>query len=352
MRRMILVAVVAIAGAALTVPASADVAACADSTDTVYTISWPNGVTGRIGLPAPHAGESSLVAFTHGYTHTSTSWVGHIREANAHGAIALALDYRGTSSDATGARGWRVEEGAQDTIDVARAVQAACDADNVILYGVSMGGNTSGLVMAAKPTRADRSPLFDYWVAGEPAANVIETYLEASAVALSGNATAVNAVQDIEEEFGGTFAEVPERYISGAVVSHVVDIAASGVKGVIVAHGFDDGLVPYNQGRELATLLRAAGVPTDFYNAARRETNGTPCGTDNTTLTENAKAPIEAATGSCYTEPLAGHSTESSETSLVLRTGLNAVWDLLEGKALPDNHEFVVDGEAGIIGVA
>jgi hypothetical protein len=339
-----------IATAGLT-PASAS-QACTDAADGVAALPDLAAVTGATGTYAlPAEAPTAIAVFMHGYGHLSDpSWVEHMRRTASHGAIAFGTDYRGHYVDGDGAkRGWFVREGAEEAIAYAKYFLAGCGGDlPVYVYGVSMGGNSSGLAVAAGATRAGGVPLFDYWVAGEPAANVIETYLTATAV---GPAVpfAAKAAADIEQEHGGTLWEQPESYLDGAVVTHVPDIAASGLKGVAVVHGFDDGLVPYDQGRELATLLRVAGVPTDFFNAARRETNGTECGTDNTTLTENALGPIvSGVTGDCYTEPLAGHGTESSQTNIVIQTGLEVIFDLIDGTYAPANHEFVVDGEAGI----
>lgn len=347
MRSMFRSLVVGLAATALLVPAGAQATiGCTDQTDDVY--STPEGTlgqsAGKIALPAPLVAErpTYVVAFAHGYGHTSDSWAEHIRRTAEAGAIAFALDYPGTHTDADGdVRGWFVQEGADDTIAATQHLLALCpDVDGAIIYGVSMGGNTSGLAVAAQATRADGAPLYDYWIAGEPAANVIETWAEATAVA-PAVPFASKAAEDIEDEHGGTFFEQPESYLSGTVVLRTPDIAASGIKGVAIVHGLDDGLVPYNQARELATALRLQGVPTDFYNALRRGAGEDA--TENTTVTENALGP----TGQ-WSEPLAGHGTESSQTHIVIQTGLQLVFDLIEGTSIPADHEFVVDGETGI----
>jgi len=322
---------------------------CYDDGDAVYEIPEnPWGITGKYALPASEPG--AIATFAHGYGHTTDSWVEHLRAAAAEGALAFATDYRGTWIDEDeDVRGWFVREGADDSIVIAQAFMMLChDLQTSIILGVSMGGNASGLAVAAGQTKPDGSPLFDYWIAAEPAANVIETYLEA-AVVEPAVPFAAKAKADIEAQHGGTLWEQPASYAEGTIVLRSDDIVASGVQGVAVIHGFDDGLVPYNQGRELATVLRANGLPTDFYNAARRETDGTPEGSDNTTLTENAARPLLEAAGQAYTEPLAGHGTESSQTHIVIRTAFEILFDLLRGEAVPANREFVVDGEAGTI---
>src|SRR4051812_2774782 len=132
----------------------------------------------------PHGKAKGIVVFDHGYSHTAYSWVQHVSQvAKRDGVIAIAMDYRGQkdSPPAKGeklpsSRGWRVAEGAADSIAAAQLFDRSCRTGGVnTVYGVSMGGNTSGLVVAAKPKRANGTPLFNYWFAVEPAVNVTET---------------------------------------------------------------------------------------------------------------------------------------------------------------------------------
>lgn len=325
---------------------------CTDDTDGTRAII-PNaaGITGKFALPAEEA--ETLVVFAHGYGHWSDSWVRHMERTAAEGAIAFAVDYRGQHRDEDGfTRGWNVREGAQDMIDVARTFLAVCDSlERVVIYGVSMGGNSSGLAVAAGATRADGAPLFDYWVAGEPVANVVETYLEARSLAPALGGFVQRALEDIEAQHGGPIEENAASYVDGAVVTHAASLAAH-LKGAAVVHAFDDGTVPYDQGRELADALRAAGLPTDMYNVVRRESNGTPDGSDNSTITENFLGPLFEGAGETYPEPLAGHGTESSQTQIVIQTGLDIVFAMIHGTYEPDGAEYVVDGDADPVRIA
>src|SRR5439155_21534488 len=136
----------------------------------------------------------------------------------------------------------------------------------VIAYGVSMGGNASGLALAG----TTKQHLFAWWFDVEGATNVIETYVEARAVALSGTTFAKDAQADIEDEMGGPIEQHADRYMKGDVVARSADVVASGIKGVVMCHGVGDGLVPYDQSREMAAALRANGVPVDFTSFATR----------------------------------------------------------------------------------
>jgi predicted alpha/beta-hydrolase family hydrolase len=300
--------------------------------------------TGLVALPA--AAPSGIVAFAHGYGHTSRSWAEHLeRTARDHGVVALAMDYRGTEFDPAeevpSSRGWQVAEGAEDTIAATQRYEAACDVVGpVVIFGVSMGGNASGLTAAAGATRIDGTPLYDWWFNVEGATNVVETYHEARALA-PVNAFAADAVADIERQMGGTFEEVPEAYLERAVVTRAADIAAAGVRGVVHVHGVDDGLVPYNQTLEMVRALDAAGVPSEVHTIIRRgegEAGTTASGT------------VLGSAVPTYEPPLAGHASERSTTHAVMRTAFARLGQLLdEGIGVTCEAAVLVHGDADAV---
>lgn len=300
------------------------------------------------GLVAyPRQAPTGLVVFAHGYGHTSESWRHHLtRTARDHGVIALAMDYRGTEilpaedpDELPSSRGWQVAEGAQDSIVAAQRFEARCPSiEHIVVYGVSMGGNTAGLAAAAGAERADGSPLFDHLVAIEPAVNVIETYQGARALGVSGNTFAVHATEDIERQMGGTFEEVPDAYLERTVVARADDIAASGIRGVVLVHGVDDGLVPYDQSRELQAALRAVDVPVELHTVLTR-------GPDSEAGT-TATGTVLGTTG-IYESPFAGHASEASTTHTVGVTGFEVLASLFDGHEVGcDEH--LVDGMTGL----
>ena len=338
--------------AALVAPATAATArpatlGCSDVSDEALDFAIEvegDEASGHYALPA--GDPVGMVTFAHGYGHTSASWTEHLRNAARDlGVIAVAMDYRGTTivprhGDIPSSRGWRVAEGAQDTIAAAQMFEAACAGLGTITnFGVSMGGNTSGLIAAAGATRADGSPLFDYWINVEGATNVIETYFEARTLA-PANATAANAVADIEEAFGGTFEEVPEVYQERAVVTRADDIAASGVRNVIMVHGVDDGLVPPNQTREMATVLRREGVPTVVTTVTFRDEQTE----QDTTITGYAGGQLDPD----YRSPLAGHASERSTTHMVMRSALGDLASIYTAAWTDCDGEWHLDGVTGM----
>ncbi|MCA1726888.1 MAG: alpha/beta fold hydrolase [Actinobacteria bacterium] len=352
--RLAVVAAIAVAlvapqrGSAVAAPAKR--AACTDAADRAvpYRLRVDGETaTGRIAYP--RKAPAALAVFAHGLGHTSASWVNHMRAAAKHGMVAVTMEYRGLkiSPDANGdgypeSRGFNVWKGSEDLIAAARTLERTCrSVRRVILFSISMGSNMAGIALArsAEISRPETNPLFDDWIDVEGEVNLIESYNEARLVAPSGNKTAVNVVTDIETECGGTFEEVPDAYLDRTVVARIDDIAASGVRSAVVIHAIDDGLVPYNQGREMATLLFAAGIPTDMITVGTKS----PQSERETTLTGYAGSEADPD----YTSPLAGHGSEKSDTHIVIVTAFQRLWALVAGEQPGPYREFFVDGHAG-----
>jgi hypothetical protein len=335
-------------------------AASAQAAPTVACTGDP-GVANRLdlnvnGTPTygfyvvPAGTPRGLVVVDHGYSHTPYSWLRHLSDmARRDGVIAVATDYRGTidSPPSTpgglpSSRGWQVQEGAEDSIAVARLFDAQCQRlPTIDLYSVSMGGNTAGLAAAARAQRVDGRPLWDYWIDVEGAVNVTETYNEASLVALSGNTFAKNAKEDIEREMGGPFAQRSDVYSNRTVVNRVDDIRAAGLKGVVLVHGAGDGLVPYNQAQEMSSRLHQVGIRSDFFTVGTRGPSSEP----GTTLDGTVIGGIDPA----YTSPLAGHASESSDTQIVGNTGFDRLAALFNRGEAPCDRAFAVDGTTGSV---
>jgi acetyl esterase/lipase len=295
---------------------------------------------GLYALPATQP--KGLVAFFHGYTHTARSWAEHIRRTAAQeGVIALAMNYRGQvdgppypGTTLPRSRGWQVSEGAADSIAAAQLFDRSCPGlPSIVAYGVSMGGNASGLAVASRATRAGGAPLFDQWFDIEGAVNVIEIYTAARVLAATGNVLAAQATEDIERQMGGPIESRPEEYTKRTVVRRPEDIKASGVRGVTLVHGADDGLVPYSQSREMQARLLGLGVPTDMVTVGTRGEASEP----GTTLTGSFGPPG-------YTSPFAGHADEASTTHIVGNSGFERLSAYFRSGETPHCREFVVDG--------
>lgn len=328
----ILLALAAAVPAAADPPGDPEEHPCVDQEDSALPLTLEVGGAAANGHYArPAAMPTQLVVFAHGYGHTSRSWKEHMRRvATDLGVLAVAMDYRGTTFDPAveipSSRGWRVAEGAADSIAAARHFEALCGGfETVVLFSVSMGSNAAGLALAAQPASIEGGPLFDWWLNLEGAANVVETYFEARTLA-PANSFAKNAAEDIEAEMGGTYEQKPDVYRDHAVVNRVPEIAASGVRGVYMVHGPDDGLIPYNQAVELAALLEDAGVKREFVTIPQRG-----AGESGTTVTGTAINNVDKS----YESPLAGHASERSTTHVIMKAGFDRLRALLvDGKPI------------------
>jgi hypothetical protein len=197
---------------------------------------------------------------------------------------------------------------------------------------VSLGGNTSGLIAAAGATRADGSPMFDWWVDIEGVNNVMETYMEARAASPS-------AAADIEEETGGSIDEKPEEFQARTNILRVADMKAAGLKGVVLVQGVDDGLVPYNQSQEMFDALAAGGIPAQYFTVTLKD--------DTSEKETTLSGAVVGSADRTYVSPLAGHTSELSTTHIVSTTGFARLNAIFGGHPPECTRLFWVDGQAG-----
>ena len=290
---------------------------------------------GRYALPASDA-PTQLVVMFHGHGNDSCSWRNHLRQAAARGAVAIAMDYTGQRDvvlepyGLVENYGWFMRAGAADSIAASKLFLARYPTiTQVFAMGISMGANASGVAVASPDAvRADGAPLFDYWVAVEGVHNLTEEYFIARGIA-PVNAGGALAVQEIEEENGGPFEDVPDRFLEITNVARVEDM--TGLKGVVLVHALDDGLVPSNQSSEMATALNGVGVPAHFYPVLGN--GGEETGT---TFTAIPAGPVAAAAGQEYESPFAGHGWEGSDTQIVIKTGFDQLFALMAGGAVSE----------------
>ena len=347
LRRSLLVALLLGLVAPVAARATSDNAAqCTDSTSEVHDIGLDHGfgATGRYALPAkgPNGeGPAGMVVFFHGYGHTADDWADHNlgRIAEKDRVIAIAMNYPGTDSTHT----WQVQEGAQASNAAATWFDEKCAPPVVVAYGVSMGGNASGLALAANPKDAAGEPLYDWWFDIEGADNVIETYNEARALA-PANAFAAEAQKGIELEMGGSFESVPDVYRAHTNVARADDIVASGIKGVVMVHAIDDGLVPYDQQREMKQAI-GDRVGVQFWTVGSAGRVDGQNGADrkrDTTIDGYVTSNIPGAPA-----PLAGHSNENNEDSRVSWVGFDRLDELfLHGVEPSSSGDYLYDEDS------
>lgn len=313
--------------------AATPAAPCTGDATTVQRLDLTVGGTATFGTYVlPKTAPRGIVAFGHGYTYNQDAFREHMRRAASRdGLVAVAMNYRGLTNlpaDATTferSRGFPVKPGGEDLVAATQLLDRVCGGfARRLLLGVSMGGNASGLSTTQKAKTFDGRPLFDYWVGVEGVYNLTETYNSARAVRATG------AVEDIEKEAGGSIEAQPQAYAERTLVNRTADIAASGLKGIALVHGFNDGLVPYNQAVEFNRAMRQTDVPVDFYTATRKYPGDQA---DDTRLPGTP-------------EDRPGHASEWAK-HVVIDTGMDLIGAFSRGdRPPPCDRDFTVDGSA------
>lgn len=311
---------------AITTDASA-VQAAAPPTTGKADAGQPTGLLAYYRGSAP----DKLVVFCHGLHHNvEDDWLQYILRVVRPDIAVVATNYRDNDQ-------LPILRGAHDTIAATLMAKARFPSvKTVYLLGVSLGGAVSGTALTESVhVTPDGRGLYDYWVALEPLSNVFEAYPEAVA-ALPEAAAA------LEEETGGTPVTQPEAYQRRSPALRTQDMAAAGLRAVAVVHDVNDGLVTYNQGRELALGLVANRIPVQFTTVLRHAEGQDPGTTGTGTLTGIAGVeddPLNVL-------HLAGHADEADATHPVMREGFELLQQMLDGSYdfTTPYRESVVDG--------
>jgi hypothetical protein len=348
--RVVAVAVLSVLAslALLAASAQAEPPKCSGEPSAVQKLEITVAGTPTYGYYSVPAGTpKGVVVVGHGYPQTAQSMVPLLPGmAERDGVIAVAMDYRGTidleGPTGTTSRGWRVAEGAVDSIAAVKLFEATCQAGNPrfvnTAFGISMGGNMTGLAVSQNAKRADNTGLFDYWFDVSGVTNPIETYADATVISLAplGSIQTIgkNAKADIEAEMGGLPLLALPTYLDRSPVLKASAMKASGLKGVVIAHGVLDGEVTSDQSDAMLAALVLAGVPTDFYTSVFKAPE-TPPGL---TLDGDILGLIPG-----YESPFAGHVNE-----IVLDSALDRLDALYQSGSAPAGLKVtLVDGSLG-----
>ena len=334
--RLVLVGTL-IATAAITAPALASTSksGCTGAPSRVQSTSKVLGLNGVYTLPAKTP--TSLVVFAHGYRSLGSAWQKAMTEAAAkHNAIAVAVDYRGLLPENQSYGGWPAKAGAEDLVKAAATFKAMCPSIvTTALYSVGMGGNAAGLTIAHTPSR------FDYWVDVSGATDVYVLWTSLSVIGgvclptgtcAPGLDTYYATIRsEIEHAAGGEPYENPAGYDALDPMTQLRSASALGLKGAAVVHAVADGTVLYSEAAGMTALLRQKAVPTDLYTVGRA--NGGP---DRT---------LAGAAGVGSQDPMAGHEPDGANGAIVIKTGLTALWAMVDkGGAKPSDQAYVVNG--------
>lgn len=197
-------------------------------------LAYPNGTT------AP----TTLLVFGHGCC-GKPDQSGFVRAyAEAYNVVVVAMDYRGPG-------GWDVMKGSEDLVAATVDLQARFPIARTILWGISMGGETTGMAVAARPD------LYDYWVDTFGVTNLFEEF------ATLGLYPCGCTTSWMVNEAGGTPLTAPQAYADRSPV--LMADQMRGITRAYISHGVGDPIVPYSMSQEMFAGLAAAGVPVTMY---------------------------------------------------------------------------------------
>jgi pimeloyl-ACP methyl ester carboxylesterase len=333
--RLVLVAALG-ATAVTALPAMAAAkSGCTGAPSQVLSTTKVLGLTGSYTLPVK--APSAIVVFAHGFRSSSAAWQKAMIEASAkHNAIAVAVDYRGLLPVDESYGGWPVKAGSEDLVKAAATFKALCPGiATTALYSVGMGGDAAGLALAHNPAR------FTYWVDVEGATDLYGVWTSLSAFGgvclptgncLPGLDTYYATVRsEIEDAAGGTPYEDQAGFDALDAMTQIRSAGSLGLKGVAVVHAVADASVLYAEAASMTGLLRTKSVPTDTYTVGRG--NGGP---DRT---------IGGAAGAGGADPMAGYEPDGANGAIVIKTGLTALWGMIDkGGVKPADQLHVVNG--------
>ncbi|GEM_PF-5889306 len=232
-------------GALLLLAALPPSAPAAGATYERYQVTV-DGETAYGDLAYPSVGTpTTLLVFGHGCCGHFNQSGTVIPIASAYGAVAVAMEYRGSG-------GWDVMKGHEDLIAATLDLKARFPTiTRTILWGASMGGETTGMAVAERPD------LFDYWVDEFGVTNLVEEF------GTLGLYPCACADSWMIQETGGTPATAPQAYLDRSPALHTDQMV--GIRHAYISHGLGDPIVPYTMSRETFAGLVAHGIPASFY---------------------------------------------------------------------------------------
>ena len=215
-----------------------------------YELEQPDGVTASGWLALPDVkNPTTLVILCHGFGYPAGALRPFMEELAGHGAVVVAMDYRGSLGS------FNVQYGVQDTVSATRdLLERFPSVSRTIIYGYSMGGAVAGLTVAAMP-----SGTFDVWVSGSGVADAEELWETVPALRPA-----------IEHEMGGAPGETA-RYEELSVLNALDDIANKQLASVVLVHARADPIVPSKQSETIHELLVARNVPTVYFEVVGQQ---------------------------------------------------------------------------------
>ena len=252
---------------------------CTSSSQATKPLSLPVRGQTATGLYAlPSSAPRGIVVVGHGHTGDAASVAGLVRQiATTDDVVALAMDYRGTNLKTL--FGWRVIEGAQDSIAATQMFDAFCPGGDALhqcgILGISMGGNPCRAwpyVSSGATARSDGQPLFDYWFdvsgrhqRGRDLRRRFSKPISLAPVSALSSTGSDGHGRKCRPEFGGTPLTNPLAYLANSPVARTAAMKASGLKGVFYpAWGHRRRGDLGHERPKWPPPLALAGIPTDL----------------------------------------------------------------------------------------
>lgn len=212
-----------------------------------------DGETALGWLAYPSGAPATLLVYGHGCCGKPNQSAFVRSYAEAYNAVVVAMDYRG-------AGGWDVMKGSRDLVAATVDLQARFPIARTVIWGASMGGETTGMAVAARPD------LYDYWVDTFGVTNLFEEFAVLGhypSVSPNPNDPGNPTRSAIVAETGGTPLTAPQAYADRSPVLMADKMV--GIKRAYITHGVGDPIVPYSMSREMFENLRLAGVPATLW---------------------------------------------------------------------------------------
>ncbi|MEA3190242.1 MAG: hypothetical protein QOD77_824 [Thermoplasmata archaeon] len=232
----------------------------------------------------------TLVLVNHGYGGKASTMGSTLTTLSRAGAVAVAMDYRGLSTE------YKVFTGAQDVAAAVHDFQAQCpNLTRVVLWGTSMGGHISALAIMQNPGLADYlvddvgpsniPELLATLVPGGVVYGASYGWSEATAplapdpckdptVTTSNNAclAGITLVNAVAAAYAGREADL----VASSPALNPTAWAGAGLARAYLLYEAADPIVPPDHGTQLQATLAAQGIPVTMYAVPFRGTFRTP----------------------------------------------------------------------------
>lgn len=163
-----------------------------------------------------------------------------LHHARHNGMVVAAMDYRGPDG------GWNVGSGHSDLVAATVELQRRFPIRRTLIWGVSMGGEVTGMAVAERPD------LYDYWISSSGVLDLPTQWAQQTYRA------------EIEAETGGTPFTASAAYDRRSPVA--LANRMDGIERAYLLHGIGDTAVPMSESKQMFEALRRVGVGVSHFS--------------------------------------------------------------------------------------